>query len=66
MFRLPTKTDSDGKRLSDNAVDKKIRKARQAVASYLKKDYNFHHGELEIPDPDVDPSVRSLLVVLPG
>ncbi|KAH9912803.1 uncharacterized protein B0H18DRAFT_960774 [Fomitopsis serialis] len=48
-FKVP-QHGSDGKKLSSAAH-------LEALVKFLKQDFAFHHGNLEMPDPMVDPSL---------
>ena len=48
----------DGKRLNAAARAEKLAKATEARIKWLKEKDAFHHGNLEMPDPDLDPVVR--------
>ncbi|KAH9912275.1 uncharacterized protein B0H18DRAFT_1127413, partial [Fomitopsis serialis] len=45
----------DGKRLNAAARAEKLAKATEARIKWLKEKDAFHHGNLEMPDPDLDP-----------
>ena len=48
----------DGKRLNAAARAEKLAKATEARIKWLKEKDTFHHGNLEMPDPNLDPVVR--------
>ena len=56
-FKVP-QHGSDGKKLSSAAYNEKTASHLEALVKFLKQDFVFHHGNLEMPDPMVDPSVR--------
>ncbi|KAH9927321.1 uncharacterized protein B0H18DRAFT_954453 [Fomitopsis serialis] len=55
-FKVP-QHGSDGKKLSSAAYNEKTASHLEALVKFLKQDFAFHHGNLEMPDPMVDPSL---------
>ena len=56
-------------KISDTGLDAvsrtaKLQKAKEARIRFLKQNNTFHYGNVELPDPDVDPSVRASLISL--
>lgn len=47
----------DGKKLSTTEMTEQSHKILEARVRFLKEDFKFTHGTLEIPEPGVDPSV---------
>ena len=47
----------DGKRLNATARAEKLAKATEARIKWLKEKDTFHHGNLEMPDPNLNPMV---------
>lgn len=50
----------NGRKLTPAAYNEKVQKARDARVNFLKENDVFHHGQIELPDPEEDNAVRVL------
>lgn len=60
-FKLSQLT-SDGIKLSVTDYNQKAREALEARIKFLKDNYTFHHGNLEMPNPELESTVGTLCI----